>query len=408
MKIADAKTYVVGNPPPHRGGPYFVFVKLISDDGIEGIGEAYGVPFHPKVVAKMIEDVVARHVLGADPFQIERLWRIVYSRAYAQHPDFALMGVLSAVETACWDIVGKSLNQPIYNLLGGRVHEKLRSYTYIYPAPDDFPSADGEGMDPIEIGDVFGDAVRAPKRAAEYVAQGFTAVKFDPIMPMSAFDPRQLSLSALANAELVVKNIREAVGDRCDLLIGTHGQPNAAGAIRLAERLEKFHPLWLEEPVPPENVDEMARVARSTKIPVATGERLASKYEFAALFAKQAASIIQPALGRVGGILEAKKIAGMAEAHYVQIAPHLYCGPVEAAANIQIATCSPNFLIQESIETFGNFHAEILKKPLEWQDGYIIPPTAPGLGVELDEEVAEANPYDAEAIFPEMEDQYVF
>ena len=300
MKIADVKTYVVGNPPPHRGGPYFVFVKLISDDGIEGIGEAYGVPFHPKVVTKMIEDVAERHVVGIDPFQIERLWRIVYSRAYAQHPDFALMGVLSAVETACWDIVGKSLNQPIYNLLGGRVHEKLRSYTYIYPAPDDFPSSAGEEMDPIEIGDIFGDAERAPKRAAEYVSQGFTAVKFDPIMPMSAFDPRQLSLAALSNAELVVKNIREAVGDRCDLLIGTHGQPNASAAIRLAERLEKFYPLWLEEPVPPENVDEMARVARSTKIPVATGERLASKYEFATLFAKQAASIIQPALGRVG------------------------------------------------------------------------------------------------------------
>ena len=408
MKIADVKTYVVGNPPPHRGGPYFVFVKLISDDGIEGIGEAYGVPFHPKVVTKMIEDVAERHVVGIDPFQIERLWRIVYSRAYAQHPDFALMGVLSAVETACWDIVGKSLNQPIYNLLGGRVHEKLRSYTYIYPAPDDFPSSAGEEMDPIEIGDIFGDAERAPKRAAEYVSQGFTAVKFDPIMPMSAFYPRQLSLAALSNAELVVKNIREAVGDRCDLLIGTHGQPTASAAIRLAERLEKFYPLWLEEPVPPENVDEMARVARSTKIPVATGERLASKYEFATLFAKQAASIIQPALGRVGGILEAKKIAGMAEAHYVQIAPHLYCGPVEAAANIQIATCSPNFLIQESIERFDGFHAEILKKPLEWQDGYIIPPTAPGLGVELDEEVAAANPYDGEAIFPEMEERYIF
>ena len=408
MKIADVKTYVVGNPPPHRGGPYFVFVKLISDDGIEGIGEAYGVPFHPKVVTKMIEDVAERHVVGIDPFQIERLWRIVYSRAYAQHPDFALMGVLSAVETACWDIVGKSLNQPIYNLLGGRVHEKLRSYTYIYPAPDDFPSSAGEEMDPIEIGDIFGDAELAPKRAAEYVSQGFTAVKFDPIMPMSAFDPRQLSLAALSNAELVVKNIREAVGDHCDLLIGTHGQPNASAAIRLAERLEKFYPLWLEEPVPPENVDEMARVARSTKIPVATGERLASKYEFATLFAKQAASIIQPALGRVGGILEAKKIAGMAEAHYVQIAPHLYCGPVEAAANIQIATCSPNFLIQESIERFDGFHAEILKKPLEWQDGYIIPPTAPGLGVELDEEVAAANPYDGEAIFPEMEERYIF
>ena len=172
--------------------------------------------------------------------------------------------------------------------------------------------------------------------------------------------------------------------------------------------MEKLYLLWLEELVPPENVDEMARVARSTKIPVATGERLASKYEFATLFAKQAASIIQPALGRVGGILEAKKIAGMAEAHYVQIAPHLYCGPVEAAANIQISTCSPNFLIQESIERFDGFHAELLKKPIEWQDGYIIPPTAPGLGVELDEEVAAANPYDGEAIFPEMEERYIF
>ena len=405
MKIAEVKTYVVGNPPPHRGGPYFVFVKLTTNDGIEGLGEEYGVPFHPNVVAKMIEDVGERHVLGADPFQIERLWRIVYSRAYSQHPDLALMGVLSAIEMACWDIVGKSLDQPIYNLLGGRVHEKLRSYTYIYPSPDDFSSSDVEDMDPIEIGNVFGDAERAPKRAAQYVSQGFTAVKFDPIMPMSAFDPRQLSLAALANAELVVKNIREAVGDQCDLLIGTHGQPNAAGAIRLAERLEPYHPLWLEEPVPPENLDEMAKVARSTKIPIATGERLATKYEFATLFAKQAAAIIQPALGRVGGILEAKKIAGMAEAHYVQIAPHLYCGPVEAAANIQIATCSPNFLIQESIERFGGFHAELLKKPIEWQDGYIIPPTAPGLGIELDEDVAAANPYEGDAIFPEMEEQ---
>ena len=207
MEIRDAKVFVVGNPPPHRGGPYFVFVKLTTNDGIAGIGEAYGVPFNPKVIEQMIMDVADQHVIGADPFQIERLWRIVYSRAYAQHPDFALMGVLSALETACWDIIGKALGQPIYNLLGGRVHEKLRSYTYIYPDPDDFGPVATDGIDPIEIGNVFGDAVKAPKRAEHYVSQGFTAVKFDPIMPMSAFDPRQLSLSALNNAELVVKNI---------------------------------------------------------------------------------------------------------------------------------------------------------------------------------------------------------
>jgi 2-dehydro-3-deoxyphosphogalactonate aldolase len=226
-------------------------------------------------------------------------------------------------------------------------------------------------------------------------------VKFDPVMPMGAFDPRQLSLAALDNAELVTKNVREAVGGRCDLLIGTHGQMTTSSAIRLAKRLEQFDPLWLEEPVPPENIGEMARVARSTSIPIATGERLTTKYEFAPLLEKQAAAILQPALGRVGGILEAKKIAGMAEAYYAQMAPHLYCGPIEAAANIQLATCSPNFLIQESIETFGGFHAEILKEPIQWQDGYIIPPKTPGLGVELDEAVAAANPYDG-PIFPEM------
>jgi 2-dehydro-3-deoxyphosphogalactonate aldolase len=180
-----------------------------------------------------------------------------------------------------------------------------------------------------------------------------------------------------------------------------------SSAIRLAKRLEPFDPLWFEEPVPPENKKEMGRVAASTSIPVATGERLATKYEFADLLDRQGAAIIQPALGRVGGILEAKKIAGMAEAHYVELAPHLYCGPIEAAANIQIGTCSPNFLIQESIETFGGFHAEILKEPLQWEEGYIIPPTKPGLGVELDEEVAARHPYEG-PIFIEVEDRPIF
>ncbi len=143
-------------------------------------------------------------------------------------------------------------------------------------------------------------------------------------------------------------------------------------------------------------------LARSTSIPVATGERLATKYEFTTLLEKQAASILQFALGRVGGILEAKKIAGIAEAHYAQLAPHLYCGPIEAAANIQIDACSPNFLIQESIETWGGFHAEILKKPIRWEDGYIIPPTGPGLGVELDEEVAARHPYTGKFLHLDM------
>ena len=379
MKIAKLKTFVVGNPPPHRGGRNWVFLKLYTDDGIEGVGEAYQVPLNPRIVVRMIEDLAEQHVIGANPFNIERLWRTLYTTAYSEHPDLAMMGMISGLEMACWDIVGKALGQPIYNLLGGRFHDKLRSYTYLYPAATGDPSP-------------HRDAESAALRAAYYVEQGFTAVKFDPVGP-STSTPRQLSLDTLRRAENVTRSVREAVGDRCDLLIGTHGQMVTSSAIRLAKRLEPFDPLWFEEPVPPENRREMVRVAQKTSIPIATGERLSTKYEFAELIELQAAAILQMALGRVGGILEAKKIAGMAEAHYVQIAPHLYTGPIEGAANIQIDTCSPNFLIQESIEMWGGFHADILKEPLQWEDGYIIPPTKPGLGVELDEKVAAKHPY---------------
>ncbi len=394
MKISDVKTYVVGNPPPHYGGLYFVFIKLTTDSGVEGFGEAYSVPFHPSIVARMIEDVCDRCVIGSDPFRIERLWRIIYSSGYTQRPDTSVMGILSAIEMACWDIIGKDLNKPVYELLGGQVHEKLRSYTYLYPRESDQTN-------------VYCDPDLAAIRASEYAKQGFTAVKFDPVGPYSAFDPRQLSLEALDRAEKFAKNLREAVGSTCDLLIGTHGQMTTSSAIRLAKRLERFDPLWLEEPVPPENAEEMARVAHSTSIPIATGERLTTKYEFARLLEKQAASILQMALGRVGGLLEAKKIAGMAEAHYAQIAPHLYCGPIEGAANIQLGTCSPNFLIQESIETWGGFHAKILKEPIKWEEGYIIPPTKPGLGVELNEEVATEHPYTGKGLHLEMLDRPV-
>jgi galactonate dehydratase len=380
MKITDLKTFVVGNPPPGFGGRFFVFLTLTTDSGITGVGEVYAVPFHPDIVVRMIADVFERSVFGHNPFRIEHLWRVIYSSGYTQHPDLSLVGILSGIEMACWDIVGKEVGRPVYDLLGGMVHEKLRTYTYLYPKDSDST-------------DVYQDPDLAAQRAVEYVDMGFTAVKFDPVGPYSAFDARQLSLEALERSEIFVKKIRGAVGNRADLLFGTHGQMTTASAIRLARRLEPYDPLWLEEPVPPENAAEMGRVAASTTIPIATGERLTTKYEFARLLEHKAASIFQMNLGRVGGILEAKKIAGMAEAHYVQIAPHLYCGPVVGAANIHLAACSPNFLILESIETFGNFHADILKKPILWQDGYIIPSKAPGLGVELDESVVRDHPY---------------
>jgi len=392
VKIKSFKTYVVANPPPYFGGRYFLFVKLITDDGIEGIGEVYAATFGAHTVARMIEDVCERHVVGNDPFKIERLWRNVYGSGYTLRPDISLVSVLSGIEMACWDIVGKSVDKPVYELLGGLVHEKLRTYTYIYPKDSDST-------------DVYTDAELAAERALEYVDQGFTAVKFDPAGPYTVYDGRMPSLQALSRSERFVKLIREAVGDRADLLFGTHGQFTAAGAIRLARRLEKYDPLWFEEPVPPENTLEMARVARQTSIPIATGERLTTKYEFARVLENQAASILQMALGRVGGILEAKKIAGMAETYYAQIAPHLYCGPIEGAANIQLSACIPNFLILESIQTWEGFHAEILKKPIVWQDGYVIPSKEPGLGVELNEDVANNHPYTESALHLEMEQE---
>jgi 2-dehydro-3-deoxyphosphogalactonate aldolase len=328
----------------------------------------------------MLEDVFARYFHGQDPHQIETLWRRVYSSGYTQHADLTLGAVLSALEMACWDIVGKEAGQPVYNLLGGRVHERLRSYTYIYARPGDKV-------------DVYQDAALSAERAAEYVAQGFTAIKFDPAGPYSAFDGRQLSLEALDLCERFVRELRKAVGNRADLLFGTHGQMTAAAAIRLARRLEPYDPLWFEEPVPPDAPEEMALVARATTIPIAAGERLSTKYDFARVLRAQAAAILQMNLGRCGGILEAKKIAALAEVQHVQLAPHLYCGPVVGAANIQLAACSPNFLILEGIERWQGFHAEVLKKPIRWESGYVIPPSEPGLGVELDEAVLARHPY---------------
>ena len=380
MRLADLRTFVVGNPPPFFGGRYFVFLTLTTDDGVKGVGEVYAATFHPTALVEMITDVFDRHVDGADPFAIEALTRRIAARGYSGRPDLSLMGVMSGIEMACWDIVGKAVGRPVYELLGGRVHERLRAYTYLYTETDDAV-------------DVYTDPDLAAERAATYAAQGFTALKFDPLGPYSAFDPRQPSLEALARTERYVARVREAVGDRCDLLLGTHGQLTPAGAIRLARRLERFDPLWFEEPVPPESPEHMATVARATSIPIATGERLTTKHEFARVLQVGAAAILQPNLGRVGGVLEAKKIAGMAEAHYAQIAPHLYCGPVVGAANIQLAACSSNFLVLEGIGRWDGFHAQILRRPIQWEDGYVIPPTEPGLGVELDEEVALGHPY---------------
>lgn len=392
MNLAELRTYVVGNPPPSFGGRYFVFLELETDDGIVGVGEVYAATFHPRVIEQAIHDAFSRHLEGADPFAIEAMWHRLYASGYTARPDATLGGVISGLELACWDIVGKAVGKPVHALLGGRVHERLRGYTYLYVEEDDAV-------------DVYLDPSLAAERAASYAARGHTALKFDPAGAYTAFDPRMPTLEDLDRSEAYVGAVREAVGSRCDLLFGTHGQFTAAGAIRLARRLERFDPLWFEEPVPPDLPEEMATVARATTIPIATGERLTTKYEFARLLAVGGARIVQPNLGRAGGILEGKKIASLAEVHYAQLAPHLYCGPVVGAANIQLAACSPNFLVLEGILEWGGFHAELLEHPILWEDGYVQVPTEPGLGVTLDHEVIAAHPYRDEELHLHSHDE---
>ena len=397
MKLQSIETYVVGNPPPRRGGRYFIFVRLKTACGIEGIGEIYNATFGPDLCARMAEEMFARYFENQDPHHIEKLWHRVYGGGFSMRPDITVMGALSGLEMACWDIVGKAAGQPVYQLLGGQVHQRLRSYTYLYP-PGDIDAHDSSEASTR----VYTDADAAAEAALHWVDKGFTAVKFDPAGPYTVYDGHQPLQEDLQRSALFCSRIREAVGDRADLLFGTHGQFSVSGAKRMAKMIEPSDPLWFEEPCPPERPELMAEIARFTSIPVATGERLCTKHEFARVLECGAASILQMNLGRVGGILEAKKIASMAEAHYAHIAPHLYCGPIVGAANIQLAACSPNFLILESVQCWDGFQSELLKKPIQWEDGYVIPPSEPGLGVELDIDVALAHPYTGDELHLDM------
>ena len=391
LVLKDLDVWVVGNPPPHFGGRYFVFLRLTTACGIEGVGEVYTATFGPEVVRAMIRDVFEMHFEGSDPFDIERLWHSVYGRGYTLRPDVSLVSVLSGLETACWDIVGKALGKPVHALLGGRVHDRLRTYTYIYPGPDQDAS-------------VYHDVDATVERALHYVSQGFTALKFDPAGPYSIWDGRQPSLAELARSEAFVKALRSAVGDRADLLFGTHGQFTPGGALRMARRIAPHDPLWFEEPVPPDSWASLREICRTSPVPVATGERLTTAHEFAAAL-ECGVSVVQPALGRAGGISQGRKIAALAEVRHAQVAPHLYCGPVEALANIQLAASLPNLLVVEMIGRMDGFHAELLDHPIRMEGGHVVPSERPGLGHEVNETVARAHPWPAQGPGPDGDER---
>lgn len=389
MKLADLDIIITAPPAPGWGGQYWILVKLTSDTGVVGWGECYASTIGPAAMTSVIRDVFARHMADENPENIEKMFRRVYSSGFTQRPDLTVMGAWSGLEMACWDMVGKDLNRPVHALIGGRMNDRIRAYSYLYPlAHHPLPH-------------FWGDADMAAESAVAQVEQGYTAVKFDPAGPYTMRGGHMPSMHDISTSAAFCKTIRAAVGDRADLLFGTHGQFSTAGAIRLGHAIEPYSPLWYEEPIPPDTLDEMAKVAHAVTIPVATGERLTTKHEFTAAL-RSGVEILQPALGRAGGIWECRKIAAIAETHNAQMAPHLYAGPVEWAANVQLAASIPNILLAETIET--QFHYDLIKHSLTVEGGYIPVPTAPGLGIEVDEDLARAHPFTGDGLHLQMQE----
>ena len=390
LRLSSAEVIVTAPPPPGWGGRYWLLVKVRTACGITGWGECYAAAVGPAAMTAVIGDVFERHMAGEDPANVELMFRRAYSSGFTQRPDPTVMGAFSGLEIACWDILGKALDRPVWKLIGGRMTEAVRAYTYLYP----LPHHDERGF--------WASPSQNAEAAAALAAEGWTAVKLDPAGPYTIRGGHQPAMGDVEKSVAMLAAIREAVGDRADILFGTHGQFTAAGAIRLGAAIEPYRPLWFEEPVPPDDVEAMAEVARAVRIPVATGERLTTRAEFAPLLARRAAAILQPALGRVGGIWEARKIAAMAESFGAQVAPHLYAGPVEWAANLHLATAIPNVLMAECIVT--DFHRDLIGGAMRVEDGHVRLGDAPGLGIEVDEALARAHPYRGTGLHLQMQE----
>ena len=362
MKVTDVKLF-----PVDCFRTNWVFVKVYTDEGIDGVGEAT-LEYKEKALAGAVEHI-KEYLVEKNPLEIEKHWHAIYRDAYWRGGP-VLMSALSAVEMALWDILGKSLNVPVYQLLGGKVHDKVRIYVNGW-----FAGA----KEPEEFGEKAKIAVR----------RGITAMKWDP------FGKSYLDISSadLDRAIRCVAAVREAVGDGVDLLIEGHGRFNIPTAIKIARELEPFKPMLFEEPVPPDNLDALLEVKNRSNLAISAGERLYTRWDYKPLFDKMAADYIQPDISHAGGIMELKKIAAEAECRYIPFAPHNPSGPVANAATLQLAACCPNFCILEIMYSDVEWRKDVTDEKLEYADGYITIPDKPGLGIEINEEACLAHPY---------------
>jgi galactonate dehydratase len=363
MKITAIKTTLV-----FAYWRNWTFVQVFTDQGLIGLGEAT-LRSREYAVVGAIEDM-SRYLIGQDPFAIQSHFQTLY-KDFHHRGGAVLMTAISGIEIALWDILGQNYQMPIYQLLGGKVRERVWTY------------ANGwfEGVV---------DEDQLIRRAQEAVAQGFTALKWNPFSGADGW----MSPQAMRKAIRQIEKIREAVGDDVELMLEAHGLFTPAMAIRLAGELEAYRPYWLEEPVPPEDIGGMAFVHSQSSIPIASGERLYTKYQFADLIEQRAVDILQPDVQHAGGLLELRTIAAMGEARYMGFAPHNSSSPVGTAASLHLGACVPNFLIQELPVGDVPWRDEIVEPPIEQiTDGYLSLPTMPGLGVRLNEKVAKQHPY---------------
>lgn len=362
MKITDIKTFVVDCFRTN-----WAFIKVYTDEGIDGVGEAT-LEYKEKALIGAVEHI--KDVLvGQDPTNIERIAHDLYRDSYWRCGP-VLMSAISAVETALWDILGKSLGVPVYKLLGGKTTDKVRIYVNGWFAGAKTPEEFGE-------------------KAKIAVQRGITAMKWDP------FGKSYLEISNkdLDTALRCVAAVREAVGDEMDLLIEGHGRFNVPTGVKIAKELEQFKPMLFEEPVPPDNLEALKAVRDKSPVAISAGERLYNMRQYKDLFEMRAADYIQPDISHAGGIMELKKISAMAETHYIAFAPHNPSGPVANAATLQLAGCCTNFSILEIMYSDVPWRADVTNEDLRYEDGYIYIPDKPGLGIEINEEACLAHPY---------------
>lgn len=361
MKITDVRTIPVDR---------YLFVQVETDEGITGLGES-GAWGYLEASEKAVE-TFRRHLIGQDPLRIEHHWQCLYR--WSHFRGAAIMGALSAVDIALWDIAGKHFGAPAYQLLGGKCRDKARVYYHVF----------GSTTEQLVQGCV------------DAKARGFTAVgHLTPFLDESRDVPYFKTHAAkMRDAIEAVGRYRDAVGNDVDLCIEIHRRLTPAEAVVLARGIERFHPFFYEDPTLPDNLDVMAEIADKIHIPIATGERLHTIQEFEMLLSRGGVQYVRPDVCMAGGLTHSKKIAALAEARGVGVVPHNPLSPVSTAACIQLAACIPNFALQEY--PTGEDRppkSEIVQTTLTAEDGFLIVPDAPGIGVELVEDAAERHPY---------------